>query len=302
MNLDMLLLGIADGIAYAGLLFLVSLGLTLIFGVLGVLNITHGSLYALGGYTAASLTAFAMHHALDKTPVLFLVLLLAAVVVGVLMGLLLEVVLLRYFQKKDPVIQLLVTFAAFVIFEDFQKLVWGSSPYSAGEIVSRLGTVELFDVTYTVYQMVVIPGIALASYLGLLYFLKKTLWGKQTVALTHHREMATALGVDVKKVATLVFVLGAVLGALGGALAVPVSALSPGVGAEMIVLSFTVVASAGLGQITGALITALMIGLARSMAVYVLPELDVATPYIIMLIVLLIRPNGLFTVAQSRRI
>jgi branched-chain amino acid transport system permease protein len=112
--------------------------------------------------------------------------------------------------------------------------------------------------------MVVIPGIALASYRGLLFFLKKTLWGKQTVALTHHREMATALGVDVKKVATLVFVLGAVLGALGGALAVPVSALSPGVGAEMIVLSFTVVASAGLGQITGALITALMIGLARS--------------------------------------
>jgi branched-chain amino acid transport system permease protein len=302
MNLDMVLLGIADGISYAGLLFLVSLGLTLIFGVLGVLNITHGSLYAMGGYTAASLTAFAMRHALDITPVLFLVLLLAAVVVGVLMGLLLEVVLLRYFQKKDPVIQLLVTFAAFVIFEDFQKLVWGSSPYSAGEIVSRLGTVELFDVTYTLYQMVVIPGIALASYLGLLFFLKKTLWGKQTVALTHHREMATALGVDVKKIATLVFVLGAVLGALGGALAVPVSALSPGVGAEMIVLSFTVVASAGLGQITGALITALMIGLARSMAVYLLPELDVATPYIIMLVVLLIRPNGLFTVAQSRRI
>jgi branched-chain amino acid transport system permease protein len=302
MNIDMVLLGLADGISYAGLLFLVSLGLTLIFGVLGVLNIAHGSLYALGGYSAASMTVFAMKHALDSTPVLLVVLVLAALVVGVLMGLLLEVVLLRYFQKKDPVIQLLVTFAAFVIFEDVQKLVWGTSPYSAGEIVTRLGTVELFDVTYTIYQILVIPSIALATYLGLLFFLQKTLWGKQTVALTHHREMATALGVDVKKIASLVFVLGAVLGALGGALAVPVSALSPGAGAEMIVLSFTVVATAGLGQITGALITSLMIGLARSLAVYLLPEFDVATPYIIMLVVLLIRPNGLFTVAQARRI
>jgi branched-chain amino acid transport system permease protein len=302
MNIDMVLLGLADGISYAGLLFLVSLGLTLIFGVLGVLNIAHGSLYALGGYSAASMTVFAMKHALDSTPVLLMVLVLAALVVGVLMGLLLEVVLLRYFQKKDPVIQLLVTFAAFVIFEDVQKLVWGTSPYSAGEVVTRLGTVELFDVTYTIYQILVIPSIALATYLGLLFFLQKTLWGKQTVALTHHREMATALGVDVKKIASLVFVLGAVLGALGGALAVPVSALSPGVGAEMIVLSFTVVATAGLGQITGALITSLMIGLARSLAVYLLPEFDVATPYIIMLVVLLIRPNGLFTVAQARRI
>jgi branched-chain amino acid transport system permease protein len=302
MNIEMVLLGLADGISYAGLLFLVSLGLTLIFGVLGVLNIAHGSLYALGGYSAASMTVFAIKHALDSTPVLLVVLVLAALVVGVLMGLLLEVVLLRYFQKKDPVIQLLVTFAAFVIFEDVQKLVWGTSPYSAGEIVTRLGTVELFDVTYTIYQILVIPSIALATYLGLLFFLQKTLWGKQTVALTHHREMATALGVDVKKIASLVFVLGAVLGALGGALAVPVSALSPGVGAEMIVLSFTVVATAGLGQITGALITSLMIGLARSLAVYLLPEFDVATPYIIMLVVLLIRPNGLFTVAQARRI
>ena len=302
MNMDMLLLGLADGISYAGLLFLVSLGLTLIFGVLGVLNIAHGSLYALGGYSAASMTAFAMRHGLDATPLLFMSLLIAALLVGVLMGLLLEVVLLRYFQKKDSVIQLLVTFAAFVMFEDVQKLVWGTSPYSAGEIVSRLGTVELFDVTYTVYQILVIPGIALASYVGLLFFLQKTLWGKQTVALTHHREMATALGVNVKHIASLVFVFGAVLGALGGALAVPVSALSPGVGAEMIVLSFTVVATAGLGQITGALLTSLMIGLARSMAVYLLPELDVATPYIIMLVVLLIRPNGLFTVAQARRI
>jgi branched-chain amino acid transport system permease protein len=223
-------------------------------------------------------------------------------VVGVCMGWLLEVGLLRYFQNKDPVLQMLVTFAAFVIFEDVQKLIWGTSPYSAGELVMRLGTVEVFNVTYTTYQVVVVPFIAIISYLGLNFFLKKTSLGKQTVAVTHHREVATALGINAKKIATLVFILGAILGALGGALAVPVSSLSPGIGAEMIVVSFTVVATAGLGQITGTLITALLIGLARSIAVYMAPEFEVAMPYLIMLGVLLLRPNGLFTVAQARRI
>jgi branched-chain amino acid transport system permease protein len=284
------------------LLFLMSLGLTLIFGVLGVLNIAHGSLYAFGGYTAASMTSFVLRHDLASTPMLFLALLVAAVVVGVSMGWLLEVGLLRYFQNKDPVLQMLVTFAAFVIFEDVQKLIWGTSPYSAGELVMRLGTLEVFGVTYTTYQVVLVPCIAIISYLGLNFFLKKTTLGKQTVAVTHHREVATALGINAKKIATLVFILGAILGALGGALAVPVSSLSPGIGAEMIVVSFTVVATAGLGQITGTLITALLIGLARSIAVYMAPEFEVAMPYLIMLGVLLVRPSGLFTVAQARRI
>lgn len=302
MNLDTLLLGVADGISYAGLLFLISLGLTLIFGVLGVLNIAHGSLYAFGGYAAASLTAFAMRHAFDATPLLFAALVLAAVIVGVVMGLVLEVGLLRHFPSHDPVVPLLVTFAAFMVFEDLQKIIWGTSPYSAGEIVSRLGNVELFGVTYTTYQIFVIPGVALLSYVGLNFFLRKTTLGKQTVAVTHHREVATSLGIDAKRIASLVFVLGAIFGALGGALAVPVSSLSPGIGAEMIVVSFTVVATAGLGQVTGALLTSILIGMARSIAVYTAPELEVATPYIIMLAVLLVRPNGLFMVAQARRI
>lgn len=302
MNLDTLMLGIADGISYASLLFLVSLGLTLIFGVLGVLNIAHGSLYAFGGYTAASITAFAINHQLSSSLELFACLVIAAIFIGLILGSIMEIGLLRYFQKKDPVIQLLVTFAAFVIFEDIQKIIWGTSPYSAGQIVSQLGTIDIFGVTYTRYQIILIPCIAIISYLGLNYFLKKTVLGKQTVAITHHREVATSLGINAKKIATLVFILGASFGALGGALAVPTSSLSPGIGAEMIVVSFTVVATAGLGQITGALITSLIIGLGRSIAVYAAPELEVAVPYIIMLAVLLIRPNGLFTITQARRI
>lgn len=301
MTPDLLLLAVADGVSYAGLLFLVSLGLTLIFGVMGIVNVAHGSLYAFGGYAAATLVRWvAPHNA--STPVLLLSLVAGALVVGVVLGALLEAGLLRRVQDKDPVLQLLVTFAASMVLEDVQRLIWGASPYSAGEVVGRLGNVELFGVTYTRYQILLIPLVSVAVFLALRHFLKRSPTGKQIVAVTHHREVATALGINAKRVGLLTFVVGGVLGALGGALAAPITSLVPGVGTDMIVLSFSVVATAGLGQLTGALVSSLLIGLARSVAVYTAPELEVVVPYLIMVAVLLVRPNGLFAVAQARRI
>lgn len=301
MSFELLMLAAADGFSYAGLLFLVSLGLTLIFGVQGILNVAHGSLYAFGGYTAATLAIWAAEKQ-APTWVLLAALVLAALVVGVILGGILEIGLLRRVQDKDPVLQLLVTFAAFLIFEDLQRLIWGVAPYSSTEVVSRLGNFDIFGITYTVYQLLLIPAVAFGVYLGLLFALRRTRLGKQIIAVTHHREVAMAIGINAKKIGLIAFIVGAFLGALGGALAAPTTSLVPGVGTDMIVLSFSVVATAGLGQITGALITALLIGLARSIAVYTAPELEVAVPYLIMVAVLLVRPNGLFTVAQARRI
>lgn len=301
MTIDLLILAAADGFSYAGLLFLVSLGLTLIFGVQGILNVAHGSLYAFGGYTAATLAIWAAEKQ-APTWVLLAVLVAAALVVGAILGGILEIGLLRRVQDKDPVLQLLVTFAAFLIFEDLQRLIWGVTPYSSTEVVSRLGNLDIFGITYTVYQLLLIPAVAFGVYLGLLFALRRTRLGKQIIAVTHHREVAMALGINARKIGLIAFVMGAFLGALGGALAAPTTSLVPGVGTDMIVLSFSVVATAGLGQITGALIVALLIGLARSVAVYTAPELEVAVPYLIMVAVLLVRPNGLFTVAQARRI
>jgi branched-chain amino acid transport system permease protein len=210
--------------------------------------------------------------------------------------------LLRRIQGRDPVQQLLMTFAGFMVLEDVQRLIWGTQPYSAPDIIGRLGTVNFFNVTYTSYQLVLIPLMALISYAGLMFFLRFTSTGRQVVAVTHHREMATALGINAKRVGWLTFVLGATLGALGGAMAAPTTSMVPGAGADMIVLSFAVVATAGMGQITGALLASLMIGLTRSAAVYLAPEWEVAVPYLIMALVLLVRPDGLFTVAQARRI
>lgn len=301
MSPDLIVLAIADGVSYAGLIFMVSLGLTLICGVMGIVNVAHGSFYAFGGYTAASLTLWAMTYE-PSTLSLLLCLVMAALLIGLVLGTSLESGLLRRVLHRDPVQQLLMTFAAFMVLEDVQRLIWGTQPYSASEVVGRMGTVSFFNVTYTSYQLVLIPLVALGAYAGLQFFLRFTSLGQQIVAVTHHREMATALGINAKKIGWMTFVLGATLGALGGAMASPTTSMVPGAGADMIVLSFAVVATAGMGQITGALIASLLIGLARSVAVYLAPEWEVAVPYLIMVMVLLVRPNGLFSVAQARRI
>lgn len=301
MSVELVALALADGVSYAGLLFLVALGLTLIFGVLNILNVAHGSLYAFGGYVAATFVNALMKGG-ASTPLLIGSLIAAALLVGVVLGTALEVGLLRRVQDKDPVLQLLVTFAAFMILEDVLRLVFGTQPYSASDVVTRFGTVDVLGATYTNYQLFFVPCVALATYAALLYFLRATRVGKQIVAATHNAEVATAMGINARRIRLVTFVLGAVLGALGGALAAPTTSLVPGVATDMIVISFAVVATAGLGQITGALVAAVMIGLARSLAVYTMPELEVVVPYLIMVLVLLIRPYGLFTVAKARRI
>ena len=152
------------------------------------------------------------------------------------------------------------------------------------------------------YQLLVLPVVALAALVGLRWFLQRTALGRQVTAVTHHREVATAMGVDTNRVTWLTIALGGMLGALGGALASPTTSFTPGIGADMMVLSFAVVATAGLGQIGGAALAALLIGLTRSFAVYLMPEVEVLVPYLIMVAVLLVRPEGLFSTVAARRI
>ncbi len=301
MNAQLILLALFDGVSYAALVFMVAVGLTLIFGVLRILNVAHGSLYAIGAYLTASLTGAIL--AAGYTPVLaFPLMLVAAVLVGVLVGGPLEWLLLRRIYDKPEVLQLLVTFAVFMILEDVQRQIWGTQPYFEASALQMLGNVQVFGVYYTVYQLIFLPAVAVAVLVGLRLFLRRTLAGKLILAVTEDREAAQAIGIDADRVFLLTFVVGAALAGLGGALASPTTSVLPGIGADMIVLSFAVVATAGLGQIEGAALTALLIGLGRSFAVYLLPELQVLVPYIIMLAVLLIRPEGLFGSPGARKI
>ena len=302
-----LLLGLAllDGLSSAGLIFLVAVGLNLVFGVLRIVNVAHGSLYAIGAYSAASIGLFLTSLGLPAWASLP-VLLLSAALVGAILGPLIERFLLRRIYAQEEVVQLLVTFALFMILEDVQKLVWGVQPIHHDQAMKLLGTIDVpFGADYipfTNYQLFVLPGIAVITLVGLAWFLRRTLTGRVIVAVTTDREAATAMGIDAAKIFLLTFTFGAMLAALGGALSSPTAALVPGVGAQTIVLSFAVVATAGLGQIEGAALTSLMMGLGRSIAVYFEPELEVVVPYIIMVLVLLVRPQGLFGVTETRRV
>lgn len=301
MDAPLILLALMDGVSYAAQLFIVALGLTLIFGVMRILNVAHGSLYAWGGYFAATLGLAIVRYELPAwlaLPALFV----AAIVIGGLLGTVLEFALLRRILDKDPILQLLVTFAAFMVLEDLQRLIWGVQPIFVSGVVDQLGTLEVAGVVYTRYQLLVLPVVAIGALLGLRWFLGRTALGRQITAVTHHREVATAMGVNTHRVTWLTIALGGMLGALGGALASPTTSFTPGIGADMMVLSFAVVATAGLGQIGGAALAALLIGLARSFSVYLMPELEVLMPYLIMVAVLLIRPEGLFTTTAARRI
>jgi len=301
-----MLLGLAtlDGVSYAAAVFMVAVGLNLVFGVLRVLNVAHGSFYAIGGYAAASASVFLLARGMPAWASLPMLLVTSAVV-GAILGPPIER-LLRRMQGQEEVLQLLVTFALFMILEDLQKLVWGVQPVVSDAPVKVLGTVDVpFGqdmIPFTAYQLFLLPGVALLTLAVLAFVLRRTLAGRMIVAVTLDRDAARAMGIDAGRVTLLTFTAGAALAALGGALASPTTSLVPGIGASTIVLSFAVVATAGLGQIEGAALSALLIGLGRSLAVYFAPEFEVVVPYMIMVAVLLVRPQGLFGVLETRRI
>lgn len=301
MTTNLALLAILDGISYASLLFLVAVGLTLIFGVLGVLNVAHGSLYAIGAYMAATLGGWLVAQGWNPW-LTFGALVVAALVTGIVIGGLIEALLLRRIYGKDSVLQLLITFAVFMILENVQRMVWGVQPYFMSEPLRMLGTVSVLGIRYTAYQIIFLPAMAILTLVGLRYFLRNTLSGARIVAVTEDREAATSIGIDARRVYFVTFVIGACLAAMGGALATPTTSVLPGMGANMIVLSFAVAATAGLGNIEGALLAALFIGIARSFAIYIWPEVEVMMPYLIMVVILLWRPMGLFSTAQARKI
>ena len=299
MNSTLAILAVLDGISYAALVFLVSVGLSLIFGVLRVVNVAHGSLYAFGAYLAAT---FILKVAPVSPWLTYPAMLAAAVVIGAVCGGFIERFLLRPLYGRDDVLQLLITFAVFMIMDNLQRLIWGVQPIFAADPLKLLPNVTVFGVNYTSYQVILLPGVALATLFGLRYFLRRTLSGAVILAVTEDREASTAMGIDARRVYFVTFIIGASLAALGGALAAPTTSLVPGMGADMIVLSFAVAATAGLGQIEGAALTALMIGLTRAFVIYLQPEFEVLVPYLLMVLVLLVRPFGLFGAVQVRKI
>lgn len=291
---------LVDGLIYASWLFIVAAGLTLVYGVMKILNLAHGSLYAVGAYAAASLVGWYFAHGYAPWGS-YLLLVASAVVAGAITALLIERGVLRIMYGRDEVVMILVTYGVLLILEDVIKLIWGVGSYVAFQPYGLLGRTKFENLSFANYDLVLI-GVAGLVALMLWLSLERTRQGKLLRAVIHDREISTAMGVNVTRVFIVTFVIGGILGALAGALTAPALAVVPGIGVEVIVLAFAVVVIGGLGSVAGALIGALLVGIARAAAVHLYPQIELFVIYGVMALVLAIRPQGLFARAAARKI
>ena len=289
-----------DGLTYASWLFIVALGLTLVFGVLKILNIAHGSFYALGAYGAATCVAWAA--SMKWSPWLsILAMLMSAVLIAAIIAPLTERGLLRFFYGRDEVLLVLTTNALFLIMEDLTKLIWGANPYYVSEPYGLFGNIDIGVQTYVGYDFMLV-GLAVAVGLAVWWGLNRTRQGKIVLAVIHSAEVASSMGVNVSRVYMGAFAIGIFLAALGGAFTAPMISVQPGISVGVIIVSFAVVIIGGLGSIEGAAIGALIVGLARSVAVHTAPVAELFSIYLVMAVVLMFRPEGLFQRIQARKI
>lgn len=279
------LIQILNSVQYGLLLFLVASGLTLIFGIMGVINLAHGSFYMIGAYLAFTLSSL--------TGSLWLALPLGIVLAAAL-GLLLEWALISRLYRRDHLYQVLLTFGLILIFEELRSVLVGDDVHSV-EIPALLGaSLPLTDtLSYPVYRLF-ISAVCLAL-AGLMYVtIQKTRFGMMIRAAASNPEMATSLGLDIRWIHALVFAAGVALAAFAGMIAAPVSSVFPGMGNQVLIVCFVIVVIGGIGSLKGALIASLLIGFADTFGKVLVPEFASIAVYLLMAVVLLFRPRGLF--------
>jgi branched-chain amino acid transport system permease protein len=297
-----------NGLQLGIMLFLMSAGLTLVFGIMQVINLAHGSFYMIGAYVGATVTA--------ETGSFFLGI-AAALVAAALIGMLVEVVVLRRLYKKEHLDQVLATFGLILFFNEITRIIWGRQPLFMDVPDWLAGSVEIVpDVPYPAYRIaVIVVGIMVGLFLYLLF--TRTRIGMQIRAGASNRQMAGALGVNIRLLYTLVFGLGTLLAGLAGAMAGPILAVEAGMGESILILTFVVIVIGGIGSVRGALVGALLVGMVDTLGRAFLPTLfrhflspayadGVAAPlasmsiYILMAAVLVWRPSGLLPTYQTR--
>lgn len=288
--MDILVVQILNSIFYACILFMIAAGLSLIYGVMRIVNLAHGTFYALGAYV----TAWAIGAAADivNFAALFVILPVGALAVAVA-GVVIEPTLLRPLYGRPEEYLLLVTFGLLLILEDVMRFVFGGMPLSAGIVMDTLGSFPVLGLKYPVYNLVVI-GIGIAAAILLWAFIYRTKFGVILRATSQDRRMAAALGLDVQRVYIQAFALGCFIAGLGGAIVVPSQAAVLGMGIDALILAFVVVVIGGLGSLEGAFIGAFLVSFIRTAGVQFFPEIELAILYLIAAVVLLVRPTGLF--------
>ncbi len=280
-----------SGVFHASTLFLVAAGLQVVFGVQKVFNLACGSFYALGAYVGVTVVKVFVAGGLP-TPLFILPLILSGLLLAFI-GPIIERGLIKFVYNRDESFQLLLTFALVMMLEDIIRIIWGTSPQTTGGVELIYGQLHLLGATLPVYNLIVILcSLAIAALIG--YILVKTKFGRILRATADNKEMGEAMGINMRWVYIKVFTLGTVLGTLGGALVIPATAAVSEMGVELIVLAFAVVVIGGLGSMKGAFMGALAVGVLKSIAISTYPELEMLTIYLIVIAVLVIKPQGLF--------
>jgi len=290
-----LIIQILNSFFYAAVLFLIAAGLSLIYGVMRIVNLAHGTLYALGAYVSAWVVGSAFGHAISGTLGLiglFLLLPLGAFAVAAV-GAIIEPTLLRPLYRRPEEYHLLVTFGLLMVLEDAIRFLFGPTPLSAGSIMDEMGSIRIGVLLYPTYNLVVIA-TGLGAAIGLWWFIYRTRFGVILRATSQDRRMASALGLNVGRVYIQAFAIGCFMAGLGGAIVVPAQAAVLGIGVEVLVLAFVVVVVGGLGSLEGALIGALIVSFVRTAGIQFFPEIELAVLYLIATAVLIVRPTGLF--------
>ena len=288
--MDTFLIHVLNALLYASVMFLIAGGLSLIYGVMRIVNLAHGNLYAFGAYVAA----WAAGLVIAGWPVGWgYLVLIAGAVAAAALGAVLEPTLLRPLYRRAEEYQLLITFGLLLILEDLMRLVWGPYPLSVSALFEALGSLSIGESIYPGYNLavIVVGGLAAAALWAFVY---RTQFGVVLRATSQNMRMASALGVNVNRVYVQAFTLGCFMAGLGGAIVVPQQGAVLGMGPDALILAFVVVVIGGLGSLEGALVGALLVGIVREAGITFFPEIELAVLYLMAAIVLLVRPAGLF--------
>ena len=285
MDFTSFLIQILNALQYGLLLFLVASGLTLVFGIMGIINLAHGSFYMIGAYLAFALTSLTGN-------------LMLAVVLGIPLafgfGALLEKLLFVHLYKRDHLQQVLLTYGLILIFEELRSLAVGDDVHGVDIPALFSASIPLSDtLSYPVYR-ILISVVCLVLAAGLWWLMQRTRLGMMIRAGSFNREMVQSLGVNIDMLYRTVFALGVALAALAGMLAAPISSVYPGMGGNVLIISFVVVVIGGIGSVWGALVAALLVGFADTFGTVLMPDLAGLAVYLLMAVVLLWRPEGIF--------
>jgi branched-subunit amino acid ABC-type transport system permease component len=285
--LDIVITYFLNGIFFASILFLIASGLTLIFSVAGIVNLTHGCLYMIGAYLVAVLI-----KATPNPIFLPLTFILAALLVGIL-GLIIERSLIKWVYGRAEEYQLLLTHGLSFVLMDFTRIVFGSEPISSSEPFIYSGIIDILGRPYPLYNIIVII-VSFFVGISLWLFLYKTKLGMYIRACSLNKEMSSALGINTNLIFPIIFLVGSILGGLSGALVLPPTVAMLGMNADALIQAFIVITIGGLGSIKGALIGSIIIGIIRAFGIVYIPEIELAIIYLVMAAVLIVRPRGLF--------